>query len=309
MENRYWIGNSGDIEDTAHWSLTSGGEGGASAPTTSEYTAIFDTNSATEDYIEINISSEINCHIDMTLFNQISLWVRLNGSLSLLEDLDILELRIDEGVILLNNHNISVQYSSFNWTGTFELGASVIDLGGSAGGVFSGGTLSGGFLISNYGEDIVAAYTTFINCSASGSTNFIASVSDGNVDGGGNTGWDFSSTTIPFTISQSTGTVDIENCTLCNSHAEGGATFNAFTENGNVDGWGNEGWIFDGAPASIDRYWVGNTGFWNDTDHWSLTSGGVGGASVPSDNDIVIIDENSFTLSGQFIKFPASMGD
>jgi hypothetical protein len=52
-----------------------------------------------------------------------------------------------------------------------------------------------------------------------------------------------------------------------------------------------------------DRYWVGNTGLWDDTDHWSLTSGGVGGASIPTINDDVFIDANSFTEPGQYIEF------
>lgn len=43
------------------------------------------------------------------------------------------------------------------------------------------------------------------------------------------------------------------------------------------------------------RYWVGGTGNWNDSTHWSATSGGVGGASVPTMNDDVYFDSNSGT--------------
>jgi hypothetical protein len=53
-----------------------------------------------------------------------------------------------------------------------------------------------------------------------------------------------------------------------------------------------------------ERYWVGNTGMWTDTSHWSATSGGAGGASVPGPDDDVIIDESSFSLAGQYIIFP-----
>lgn len=42
-----------------------------------------------------------------------------------------------------------------------------------------------------------------------------------------------------------------------------------------------------------DRYWVGGSGNWNDTAHWSTSSGGAGGASVPNTSDNVYIDENS----------------
>lgn len=46
-----------------------------------------------------------------------------------------------------------------------------------------------------------------------------------------------------------------------------------------------------------NRYWVGGSGDWSDTSHWSLTSGGAGGASVPTKFDDVFIDENSATTT------------
>lgn len=48
-------------------------------------------------------------------------------------------------------------------------------------------------------------------------------------------------------------------------------------------------------------YWVGGTGNWSDSAHWSLSSGGSGGAGVPSSSDDTVIDVNSggsaFTLT------------
>lgn len=44
MANRYWVGGSGDWTDTAYWSTTSGGSGGASVPTSFDR-ANFDGNS------------------------------------------------------------------------------------------------------------------------------------------------------------------------------------------------------------------------------------------------------------------------
>jgi hypothetical protein len=49
----------------------------------------------------------------------------------------------------------------------------------------------------------------------------------------------------PCTINQASGIVSVENCNIANNHATGGATFNAYTSNGNVDGEGNTGWIFE----------------------------------------------------------------
>ena len=42
-----------------------------------------------------------------------------------------------------------------------------------------------------------------------------------------------------------------------------------------------------------NRYWVGGTGAWTDTSHWSSSSGGSGGASVPASNDITWFDSAS----------------
>ncbi len=50
-----------------------------------------------------------------------------------------------------------------------------------------------------------------------------------------------------------------------------------------------------------NRYWVGGTGAWNSSAHWSLTSGGVGGAAIPTDNDDVIFDQNSFSSAKQTV--------
>lgn len=52
---------------------------------------------------------------------------------------------------------------------------------------------------------------------------------------------------------------------------------------------------------SADKYWVGGSGNWNNPMHWSLTSGGQGGAGVPEISDNVIFDNLSFNHIGQEI--------
>lgn len=42
-----------------------------------------------------------------------------------------------------------------------------------------------------------------------------------------------------------------------------------------------------------DRHWVLGTGNWSDTGHWSASSGGASGASVPTSSDNAIFDSNS----------------
>lgn len=52
---------------------------------------------------------------------------------------------------------------------------------------------------------------------------------------------------------------------------------------------------------ATNKYWVGGTGNWSSNAHWSLTSGGKGGASVPTADDNVFIDTRSFSAPSQKI--------
>ena len=47
--------------------------------------------------------------------------------------------------------------------------------------------------------------------------------------------------------------------------------------------------------SATDLYRVGNSGNWNDANHWALTSGGIGGAGIPTHSDNVFFDDGSFT--------------
>jgi hypothetical protein len=53
-----------------------------------------------------------------------------------------------------------------------------------------------------------------------------------------------------------------------------------------------------------DRYWVGGTGTWSssNTTNWSASSGGAGGASVPTAADNVFFDAGS-DAGGTFMSF------
>lgn len=57
--------------------------------------------------------------------------------------------------------------------------------------------------------------------------------------------------------------------------------------------------------ASSQLYWVGGTGLWSDTGHWSLASGGAGGHDVPTATNNVDFDANSFTGAGQIVTIDA----
>lgn len=78
MASRYWIGGDGNWTDTAHWSTSSGGAGGASAPTLSD-DVFFDDNSDSGADFQVSTPASSTCrcrHFDasglstynMTLF-------------------------------------------------------------------------------------------------------------------------------------------------------------------------------------------------------------------------------------------------
>lgn len=73
-------------------------------------------------------------------------------------------------------------------------------------------------------------------------------------------------------------------------NASGAATF---TANDAVDLGNNNGWTINSKSYS-ELYWVGGTGMWDDPANWSFTSGGPGGACIPTPGEDVIFDANSF---------------
>ncbi len=53
--------------------------------------------------------------------------------------------------------------------------------------------------------------------------------------------------------------------------------------------------------AQESRFWVNGSGNWSDKNHWSLSSGGEAGASIPDKNTSVVFDDKSFTTRDHFV--------
>ncbi len=105
-------------------------------------------------------------------------------------------------------------------------------------------------------------------------------------------------TGFPVTL-KSDNPITVDYCTMLDIHALGDFRATNTTDLGNTTGWAIKGRI----PQ--DLFWVGGTGDWSDPQHWSFTSGGPGGACVPSGVDNVFFDEKSFSASGQFVNIDA----
>ena len=76
---------------------------------------------------------------------------------------------------------------------------------------------------------------------------------------------------------------------LKDAKASGGARF--VLRNG-ADLGNNSGWNIT-PKANNNLYWVAGTGNWSDPTHWSFSSGGAGGACLPTAGDNVFFDANS----------------
>lgn len=96
-------------------------------------------------------------------------------------------------------------------------------------------------------------------------------------------------------VEKLSGTVSIDQIVLDNVSANGGATFiatNSFS-NGVCTGW-----ILPSPVIPRTLFWVGGSGDWNDSAHWSAVSGGMPGECPPNPADDVIVDSASFLAIG-----------
>src|SRR5690606_5828138 len=92
-------------------------------------------------------------------------------------------------------------------------------------------------------------------------------------------------------------TVNMENVYLKDMTATGSGVPIAVS---GADAGGNSGFTITSSSTGA-RYWVGGTGDWNDSSHWSTSSGGTGGACIPTVDNDVYFDANSFSASGQTV--------
>ncbi len=95
--------------------------------------------------------------------------------------------------------------------------------------------------------------------------------------------------------------IELDFVNLKNIDATGSA---AFIAKNSADLGNNSGWTI--LPRTVQNlYWVGGAGNWDDPAHWALTSGGPGGACIPSGTDNVFFDQNSFNFPAQVVTINA----
>lgn len=104
---------------------------------------------------------------------------------------------------------------------------------------------------------------------------------------------------------KTSGSINVNFVILKGIAASGGASFNAWSS---VDDGANSGWNIQAEPPRT-LYWVGGSGDWEDSLHWSLTSGGVGGECIPTLIDDIIFNNSSFQGVGDSVQITDSAGN
>ena len=111
-------------------------------------------------------------------------------------------------------------------------------------------TITGSNTFSNITNTVQPASVLFTAATTSTFTNFNLSGTSGNLITIG------SVTAASHTLSKASGTVSASYLSISRSTATGGASWQAYTTNGNVDGGNNSGWLFSLPPPSTGNFLV-----------------------------------------------------
>lgn len=297
MANRFWVGNSGNWNDTANWDLYFGGAGGYSVPGDGDdayfvgpayenSTVVFDID-ITCDLIEfwcgiglyrytVDFNGKtVTCKngigfngiVDSVDISSAIINTRIWGigdSVLLNSTGSVLNLRhLGVGSYVTINDNIGRVYATINvYISPAVAGYIYTPLNCSSFTIIPDGECKVTFN-GTYGENILTTDAFAVNSSHSDRVT-LQSGYPGDPE-------DPEYPAIPWILSSSS-LVSVEHCTLINSHSEG-ATSNAFLTDGNIDGGGNAGWNFvEGEPPEQPPT-AYPPGAYNEGDRFSLAPG------------------------------------
>lgn len=223
--NKYFVSATGGSLGNAFWALSSGGAVSANNFPLPQDTIIFDNASmnsgATVTFTPAFWFGSIDCSARTTpMTMSVTAGIRVLQDLTLDADVTV----SGAGQIYFNGY-ANTQTVTVNGA---TLGTSLIANGYNNTVVFADGFTSTSSVQATSGTLEFLAGATYTASSFSLSNTTIESSTPGT----------------QFTLSQASGTVNATNTTITDSNATGGATWNAFVTNGNVDGGNNTGWDF-----------------------------------------------------------------
>ena len=88
MANRYWVGGTGNWNNTARWSESSGGAGGATVPGASDVAYVDAASLSATSTITINVAASVTSLIITGLDNLLNLTLSANLTCSTLFQCD-----------------------------------------------------------------------------------------------------------------------------------------------------------------------------------------------------------------------------
>lgn len=322
MADRYWVGNGGNWNDTAHWSASSGGASGASVPTSSDNVFFngssgtgtctinvtanclnFDTTGSTIGTIAGSFTT-LNVYGNMVLKSGLSF--SKTGTINFLATSGTKTIT-SNGVniysaIVLNGSGGTFQladdlYIRENFTrtaGTFDPNSKTVYLNG----------LSTYQALRN-----LTFYNLTANCSGSSNRLGIYYGSQGvtvtnilSINGISATNRllvqsDYIENIATLTVN---GSISASYVDFQNIAAAGSASWNLSAITGGSGDWGNNTGIT--FTTGIDLYWHVDAGNWNDASKWfTATNGGGSAGRVPLPQDNCHFDANSFDTGSQTI--------
>ena len=84
----------------------------------------------------------------------------------------------------------------------------------------------------------------------------------------------------------------------------------SITTNSPISDFSNRYFTLGYKASNPGHYWVGGSGDWNDLSHWVTSSGGsINPTNIPTANDNVYFDVNSFSSSGQTVSISNGAAD
>lgn len=326
MADRYWVGGSGNSNDTTHWSATSGGAGSAGVPTSAD-NVIFDSNSSAANAAYVfTVNATFGC-LDFTMGgpgggNKVTwagssnMYVYGNTNLSggtagitnsftgalIMFKGSGTQTVTANGVVLarfyLNGNGTTQLLDTLEVTtyiqktaGTFNANSQLVKVNGAAtiqGDItFYDLTLAG----TNVGltGNIVVSHTFVVAGTSATARAYIRSSTIGTQE----------TITITGTTGNSYQYVDFRDINLYD--AAGTVDLSAIT-GGSGDCGGNSGITF---TPGANQFWYkasGAANSWATAGNWYLGTGGTGGAGrVPLPQDTAIFDDLSFGAAGMTI--------
>lgn len=302
MAARYWVSGTGnwDASDTTHWAASSGGTGGETVPGSSDQVTFDGSSGGGTVTVTATVTVESITAGDFT------------GTLD------------TNGQTITTSNNFSISGtatrtvtfggSTINvagfWTATtttnltFNANTSTININGTSNQQFGGLTYNN--VVLTGATLTMLGANTFANLTRTGTTvktgTFVISANQvitGTLTITGNSLTNrilVQSNTLGTARTLTAAVVSLSNCDFQDITAAGAASPFTGTSIGNSLGNTN---ITPTATAT--RYWVANGGTWSDTAHWSTSTGGSAGASVPLCHDTAVFDVNSITSASQTI--------